>query len=581
MEIDKNSYVIYIFISLFNYIIPILNLFIWKIIINDLIIIYNSGQIINRIWSLLFLFFVLQIMITITSSIKLYIETIIKNKACFTVDKTIMNKTLELDIAFYDRPENLDQIQAAKSSSDYVTNNILSLTDIITSIITIISAIVVFISYDWLCGLLFLLTYLPGAIISYENTKKIDSLSIDQIPQTRKKDYYKQILIGKNYAKELRVYNLVPVIKKRYIELWNQIRLERNTLFQRGIWKAFVSSLLTYSGIVIIIIISILNILSSRITVGDFALYIGLVITTGSQLKDIIDSVFVNQIIIIPRVINLCNFLNQKPCIATGQVMDIPKYPVIEFKNVCFSYPNCKEMVIKNLSFKIQSHEKVALIGINGSGKSTIVKLLLRFYDVDSGDILIGGRNIKEYSQETLHQIYGICFQDVTTYALSLRENIALSNIDNINNTQDVETAAKLSGVNKIYRNWENGISTQLTREFDDKGDELSGGQWQKVALARTFFRPSEFYILDEPSSVLDPEAEDFIFTSFKTLCRDKGGLLISHRLSSVIMVDKIMLIEEGRIIETGSHQELMQCSGKYAMLYQLQAEKYTKGVSA
>ena len=247
----------------------------------------------------------------------------------------------------------------------------------------------------------------------------------------------------------------------------------------------------------------------------------------------------------------------------------------IEFKNVTFRYPNTDAIVLDNLSFRIDAAEKAAIVGINGAGKSTIVKLLLRLYEPDSGEILIDGKNIKTYPLDAYRQKFSACFQDVSHYALTYAENIALSDIERISDADAIIDAAKESGLGDIHTSFPEGLSNPMTRSFSDIGVELSGGQWQKVGIARAFFRNVPFIILDEPSSALDPKAESQIFHSFAKLCGNKSGILISHRLSSIMLVDKILFLENGRIKESGTHSELMRRNGTYAAMYNLQAEKY------
>lgn len=222
----------------------------------------------------------------------------------------------------------------------------------------------------------------------------------------------------------------------------------------------------------------------------------------------------------------------------------------------------------------------MALIGVNGAGKTTIVRLLLRFYEPQSGQILLNGTDIREYTMASLWSVFGVCFQSVEHYAMKLRENVTISDIEREYDIEALNTSAHLSGLDRVIEDWKDGWDTLMTRKFSDDGKELSGGQWQKVGLSRAFFGNADIVILDEPSSALDAEAEDVIFSSFATLCRDKGGILISHRLSSVMMVDKILYINGGRLTEYGTHSELMKKNGEYAKLYRLQAEKYIGGVS-
>jgi ABC-type multidrug transport system fused ATPase/permease subunit len=247
----------------------------------------------------------------------------------------------------------------------------------------------------------------------------------------------------------------------------------------------------------------------------------------------------------------------------------------IHFCNVSFTYPGNENPTIKNMSFEIDARERVALVGINGAGKSTIVKLLLKFYDVTEGSILINGIDIKRFTQASLRRFFSVMFQDYANYAFTLRENIAISDIKSPSTADKVIEACKKSGVDEIYKDWEKGLNSYIYKEFEMDGKELSGGENQKVALGRTFYRDAEIIILDEPSSSLDPESEYKLFNKMIELCKDKGVILISHRLSNVILAEKILVIEDGKLIEQGTHSELINKNGRYASLFRYQAERY------
>ena len=369
-----------------------------------------------------------------------------------------------------------------------------------------------FLSYDWLVGIIFMATYIPGAIVSYKHKRKVDEWSISNIPETRKKDYYKSLLTRSYAAKDLRLYNLADHFKKKYNELWSKIRNERSKLFVRGSVASFMASLLTYSGIVVIIVLSVRSLLLGGMAIGTFALYIGLAQTSGESFSSIIDALACQIEIDVPHVIQYINFLNYENTIKDEGTNPVPQYPEIEFRNIYFKYPGNDEYTLNNLSFKIESGKKIALIGVNGAGKTTVIKLLLRFYEPESGEILLDKKNIRSYPLGGVHKLFGVCFQDINRYSLTLRENIAISDIDRKDDIGSVKAAAMASGADKIIDELNEGLETDMTRQFNDKGAELSGGQWQKVALARAFFRQSQFIILDEPSSALDPEAEDYIF---------------------------------------------------------------------
>jgi ATP-binding cassette subfamily B protein len=244
---------------------------------------------------------------------------------------------------------------------------------------------------------------------------------------------------------------------------------------------------------------------------------------------------------------------------------------------VSFTYPGKDpetHAALKNVSFTVQAGETIALVGRNGAGKTTIVKLLTRLYDPDDGEILIGGRNIKEYDLKELREQVGVIFQDYVTYFLSARENIGVGRVGDIENQELVISAARKSGADDVIERLPDGYDTMLGRWFN-KGTQLSGGEWQKVALARAFIRDAGILILDEPTSSLDARAEYEVFTHFRTLTGGKTAIFISHRFSTVRRADRIFVLENGRIIENGSHEQLMDLNGHYAELFNLQAEAY------
>ncbi len=566
-------------LTFLQHIIPLLNVWIWKLILDELTVIYQQRSSGSIIWLYIGVYLFMQVMLSVLPKVKEILYGIISRKVSYRLDMSIMQKIAAIDTAFFDNPENYDLLEAAQTSEDYISRNLTWTIGTVIRIIAFVSGLIMFLSYNFVLGMIYMATYIPGAIISYKYKVKVDQWSIDNIPETRKKNYYKTLLISDFAAKDLRLYNLADYFKAKYNELWNKIRAQREKLFVKGSINMFLASILTYCGIVFIILLSIQSVLSGKMLIGTLALYVGLAQTTGENFKFIIEDLACQIEIDVPRIINYINFQKYENTIKNDGTQSIPDQPDIEFRNVSFKYPGNDSYTIKNLSFKIGSGKKIALIGVNGAGKTTVIKLLLRFYEPESGNIFIGGKDIREYSFSELYKMFGVCFQEVQKYSLSLRENIAISDISKLSDDSGIITAATASGADAIYNMLSEGLDSQMTRRFDNDGFELSGGQWQKIALARTFFRNAQFIILDEPSSALDPEAEDYVFSSFKRLCKDKGGILISHRLSSIMMVDEILLIDGGTLSESGTHDELMQKNGKYAEMYNLQAQKYAGGV--
>jgi len=310
------------------------------------------------------------------------------------------------------------------------------------------------------------------------------------------------------------------------------------------------------------------------IAVGDISYYISLLVQFRSAFMGIFE-MLVRYDDISDKIDDVREFLEMSPIIEKSGTIKPSENPEIIFDNVSFCYPNSGDYVLKNCSFKINQGDTFGLVGLNGSGKSTIVKLLCRFYDPTDGEILIDGINSKEYDIASLRKLFGVLFQDYVHYSFSLRENIAMSDITNKDNTDRIMDACRRSKVTDFIQDWEKGLDSNMTRKFDSNGKELSGGQWQRVSLARAFFRDAPTALLDEPSAALDPVAEHEIFEDFANISKGKSAILISHRLSSITLCDKILVLEDGRIIEQGSHKELLNVNGRYAYLFNLQASKY------
>ena len=332
--------------------------------------------------------------------------------------------------------------------------------------------------------------------------------------------------------------------------------------------------LINVSSEVIVIAISVMDVIGKAIGIGDLQYNLSMISRLRSQSQALINNVtdFLNNN---ARLIELQEFMDIAPQTEKSGTLTPSSNPKIEFCNVFFCYPNCEEYVLKDCSFTIEPHEKIGLIGLNGAGKSTIIKLMFRFYDPESGCILLDGVNLKEYDVYAVRKVFGVLFQDFVTYCLPLREIIALSDFEERFNDEKLKKACDISGVSEVIKDWERGYDSVLGRYYADDGKDLSGGQWQLVGLARAYFKGSEYMILDEPSAALDPISEDRIFEQLYYLSEGKTSVTISHRLSNTTLSDKILVIDDGHIVEQGSHFELLKQDGLYAKLFKLQAEKY------
>jgi ABC-type multidrug transport system fused ATPase/permease subunit len=271
----------------------------------------------------------------------------------------------------------------------------------------------------------------------------------------------------------------------------------------------------------------------------------------------------------------------ERTVVASDEKALLPKRGVmhtIEFENVSFKYPDKEKYVLKNINLKLSGCDRIVLVGLNGPGKTTLIKLLTRLYDPTEGRILLDGEDIRSYSPEALYDIFGIVFQDFGKYSLTVRENIAFGDVKRSHDDDEIALAATRADADSFIEKLSHGYDTPLTRLFEEDGIELSGGQWQRLSVARAFYKESEILILDEPTAALDAIAEKEVYDRFAELSADRMSIFVSHRLSSAVGADKIVVLGEGEIVEIGSHSELMAAKGAYHKLFSTQAENYIKG---
>lgn len=552
-------------------------------------IVYLTGQIVDMLtdvyagenvsawWIPVLALFALTVVASLSGQLIAVLSDFIRIRNDKNLNKLILDKFSKLKLHYYEDRQYLTKMDVAMYSQFAVSRSFVVWVDIVKGLVNFTSLACVIALYSPVWSLFYIMTTVPGVIVSAAQSKKMDKFSINSVPESRKKDYYYSILTGKPYAKEVRIYNLFDLFQQKYNDTWKQILSTRASIFKRVFRFELIAVIGSIVGYVVFYMVLLYKTVTGELSVGELTTMTSATVSMAVSFGAVVHSIHSYVSLFIPRILITKNFLTWEEEASGAEPMTTVQNGFdVEFRHVSFQYPGTTHTVLSDVSFHIKQGEKIALVGVNGAGKSTIVKLLLRFYEPDSGDIYLNGINIKQYSLEECRRLFGVCFQHLTTYALTLGENVALSDVSRQTDADAICQSLCQSGFD-VSQDHTLSIGTPMTRLFAEDGFEPSGGQWQKIVIARALFRNAPFVILDEPSAALDPLAEDLVFRSFSKLCEDKSGILISHRLSNILMVDRILYMENGIIAESGTHTELMALQGRYAHMYHLQADKYVQ----
>jgi ATP-binding cassette subfamily B protein len=392
----------------------------------------------------------------------------------------------------------------------------------------------------------------------------------------RELDYLRVLGTSKESAKEVKVFGLADHLRNRFDQLTGTVIKENKSLSGRRLLWGSVLGILGSLGYYSAYALIVFRAVKGQMSVGDLTFLGGSLLGSANQIALLFStfSSIADQALFLT---DLIEFFAVKPRITSRPPALPAPRPIrdgFEFRNVSFNYPGSSRLILNKINFRIAAKERIALVGENGQGKTTLVKLLSRLYDPTSGEILLDGVDLRDYNVDDLHREIGVIFQDFMRYDLTARENIGVGRIDQIYDDERLREAAGKSGADDVLLKFPNGLDQILGRRFDH-GVDLSGGEWQKFALARAYLRNSQVLILDEPTSSLDAAAEYEVFEQFAELTRGRTALFISHRLSTVRMADRIVVIEGGGVREQGTHKQLIDQGGRYARLFEMQAASY------
>lgn len=558
-------------ILMFTTLIPLVNLWLWKEVLNGIVDFGNRKQ---TVLVCLVIYLALQLATYLIDQFDNYVQDRYSDELKFYIDAVMMDKTSRMDLSFFDSAKMGDKVRHARNNFLTMMNMSWLVFDIISAFINVVATLIIVCTYKLWLGLVTLVLLIPFMLYNKKRTERKLQMEKEQLRDNRKKDYYRDVFFNDNVQFEVKLNNIGSYFIGKYKETWQKLyKINKTEDIKHNIINTLIM-ILNVSSEFLVLTVSVFDVVNKHIGIGDLQYNLSMVSRLRSQSQMLMNKVnkFLNDN---TRLIELQEFMDIEPEVEKSGTLKPSNNPKIEFCNVSFRYPNAEQYVLKECSFTIVPHEKIGLIGLNGAGKSTIIKLMFRFYDPEKGCIKLDGIDLKEYDIYAVRKVFGVLFQDYVTYCLPLREIIALSDFDERFNDEKLKKACDISGASEVIKDWENGYDSVLGRYYADNGKDLSGGQWQLVGLARAYFKDSEYMILDEPSAALDPISEDRIFEQLYHLSEGKSSVTISHRLSNTTLADKILVIGDGHIIEQGSHFELLKQNGKYAELFNLQASKY------
>lgn len=492
-------------------------------------------------------------------------------------ERRLLEKASKVDLGHFDNSDWHDRLARAKRDVSWrpgdLTWSVLGLSG---NIVTIVLMAGLLASLHYFLVILALAAAFLSLALESRVTSRLYNFFYKETPEEREREYIGDLLVQPRNTKEIRAYVLADYLLGRHKRISDELFTQRAKMYRSGTRISILTGLVTGTTLALAYIFVGLKGIQGSINPGGVVLVIGAFTSVSGTLQNI-SSTFVAVDQHTTFLEDYFSFLNIDPLIPVpSPSMDLPDGAVhgIEFRDVGFTYPGGTEAALQGLNLKIKQGELMALVGENGAGKSTLVKLLLRFYDTQEGVVEVGGINVKDINPEHLRNRIGVLFQDYVSYELSVRENVMMGRPNGKANDDEVMKALRDSRSEWLVRKMANGLDSKVGRLFEG-GHDLSGGEWQRLALARIMYRNADIWILDEPTSSLDPEAEAAIFAELKENLKGRIGIVISHRFSTVRIADRIAVIADGKVSELGTHEELMQANNRYSELFELQASGY------
>ncbi len=553
-------------------VLPLATLWVGKLIIDAV----AHGVHRDRVWTLVAIEIALAVVSELLGRAVSLVDSLLWDRFTNRLSVELMRHAATLDLAHFQEPDFYDKLERARRQTVgrlALMSQVLGSAQDLLTLATLTASLAVY--SPWLLALL-VAAVIPAFLGETHFASLSYSLLYRWTPQRRQLDYLRWLGATQESAKEVKIFGLGPYLAERYRAVADLFYQENRLLALRRTAVGSVLGLLGTGGYYGAYAVILYRTLHGALSLGDLTF----LAAAFGRSRGLIESIFGNFATVTEQALyleDLFAFFRMEPQVRSKPGALAAPRPIrrgIEFRQVSFRYPDADHDVLQGVSFTIRPDERIALIGENGAGKTTVVKLLARLYDPTAGQILLDGVDLREYDLADLRREIGVIFQDYMRYQMLLSENIGLGRVEALDDRPRIEHAARLSMASEVAARLEKGLDQMVGRRFEG-GVDLSGGEWQKVALGRAYMRDAQILILDEPTATFDARAEHRVFQRFADLTRGKMAVLISHRFSTVRMADRILVLQAGEIREQGTHEELVRQGGQYAELFELQAAGY------
>lgn len=566
-----------IIISLFKSLLPLALVWLIKLLIDEITSIAGSGiaQLDNLLWLI-----IATILIWLLDEILSDLGTFVRKKQSIKLESYMFgllhDKAIKLDLKYFENPDYYDSLARASREAPWRPNSILNnLVSFFRGSISLVLMLGLLFTFHWAMALLLIAVNIPGVWLRLHFSELLYNFQKEQTPESRKMAYFNWLLTGSRPSRELRLFNLGNYFEKLFRKAFANTKEEEVNLLRKRTLIDLVSDLFKAAALFLMFFMIARKTVDGSVSIGEMSMYILAFRQGMTYLKDVFgslsglyeDSMFVGDTF---------DFLDLEENIKAEEplVETISFNNKISLENVSFKYPGNKNNIIDNISLEINKGEVVAFVGPNGAGKSTLVRLLCRLYDTSKGEIKWDNLNIRSFEPNFYREHLSVIFQDFMLYNMSVEDNIMMGDIGKQPDIDKMVESTVNAGLKQLIESLPNGYKTVIGTLFDDSR-ELSWGEWQKLALSRALYREAPLLILDEPSSSLDANTEYEIFSRFKEILKGRTAILISHRFINLSLADRIFVLDKGKIVESGSHKELLAINGLYRTMYEKQTNRF------